>query len=464
MTVGGESPAAAPLTPGEIDRLEWLLGTVEAKRVVGEPLSEDEAAVSSALAALNAAEADARAAFAAFYAGLPASGGGNRPSSDLPADVAACIGRWVETRRAWDETVTALLRRRPALPSPPVRTGPRLRATLPEYLRVPTALPARDALSLLFAPRLWEADTVGGAVSARRGETHVRVECDEAVGFGPEQAVHHIAKHGASVAQTFFALVGLWLEKNGEGASHETYLTAYASDLLRFQERKQTRRGGYHSADILAKGQDLYLLSRISIPTASVMRVDGGVSGGREVRALSLGRLLSLESLEMAQDTSVGGGGSMVRFRYHLGRQVWEWVGGDRPQYALVSGKLLTYHPGRQKYQVLLGFCLAYYDRAGNHQDAVRRISLPALLDLAGLPVPPRGIAEFLVSIEEALQELARDGVLPGLRLHKPADWYDLMARRNTRAIIAGSFVTFPRLEPLASLPAPCAPPSGTLS
>jgi hypothetical protein len=305
-------------------------------------------------------------------------------------------------------------------------------------------------LSLLFAPHLWEADASGSAVLAQRGETQVRLDCDGITGLSPEQAIHQIAKHGASVAQTFFALVGLWMERN-PSTPHESYMTAYASDLLRYQNRKETRRGGYHGDDILAKGRDIYLLSRISVPTASVTTYEGG---RREARTLSLGRLLSLESLEVAQETVKDAGDkptlgtSIVRFRYHLGREVYSWVGGNSPQYARLSGKLLTYHPVRQKYQILLGFCLGYYDRVNRkNPQEVRRIGLPALLNLAAIEVPQKRISEFFSSLEEAMEDLARDGVIPGLRLQKPANWTDMLARRDTRSIIAGSYVTFPRLD-----------------
>ena len=123
------------------------------------------------------------------------------------------------------------------------------------------------------------------------------------------------------------------------------------------------------------------------------------------------------------------------------------WIGGDNPQYALLSGKLLAYHPMRQKYQILLGFSLACYDRLHRDDNAgERRLSLSALLDLASLEIPPKRLAEFLSTIEDALTELARDGVVPGLRLHKPEGWHEMLARRDTRAVIAGSAVSFPKL------------------
>jgi hypothetical protein len=189
----------------------------------------------------------------------------------------------------------------------------------------------------------------------------------------------------------------------------------------------------------------VYLLSRISVPTSEVVAYEGGK---RVVKTLSIGRLLSLESLDAEQTVEGGQVQSVVRFRYHLGRDVYEWIRGDHPQYAVLSGKLLAYHPVRQKFQILLGFCLAYYDRVNRKHGAAaaRRISLPALLNLAAIEVPTKRVAEFLVSIEDALNDLARDGVIEGMRLQKPEDWAELLAARRTRDVIARSVVSYPSL------------------
>jgi hypothetical protein len=321
---------------------------------------------------------------------------------------------------------------------------------------MPTAEPAKDALSALFAPHLWKANAAGTAISAQRNDTHVLIECDDALGFGPERAIQQIAKHGASAAQTFLTMAGLWLQQNRDNPSHETYLTAHASDLLRFQRRKETPRGGYHREDLLAKGRDVYILSRISVPRSEVVAYD---NGRRVVKTLSIGRLLSLESLDTEETVDAAAPDevrSVVRFRYHLGKEIYDWVCGDHPQYAAISGKLLTYHPIRQKYQILLGFCLAYYDRVNRKNRAPERsIRLPALLGLAAIAIPDKRIAEFLTTIEDALRELARDGVIPGVRLRKPDNWTELLAHRKTRDIIAGSVVEFPRLIPAREEPAP---------
>ena len=454
------------MTPSDAAvRVEQYLGHLQARREAGHPLSPEEAGYLDTLTAAARAEAEARDAFSVFYAALSTSEGGGAAGADaaqvsLPVEVAAKVNTWIEQRKAWDALFETLLASPSLLPPavadtpasrlPTPRTGARLRATPPSLLRVPTALPAKDTLLALFAPHLWRTDAGGTAITARvRDETQVRVECDEVMGFGPERAIQQIARHGASLAQTFLTMAGLWLQQiGGTGASHETYLSVYASDLLRFQRRKQTPRGGYHQSDLLAKGRDVYLLSRISVPHSAVIAYE---DGARVTKTLTIGRLLSVESLDAEQTMTQNENGemlhSLVRFRYHLGRDVYDWVCGDHPQYAALSSKLLAYHPIRQKYQILLGFCLAYYDRVNRkNRQETRSLSLPALLNLAALVVPQKRIGEFLQTIEDALNDLGRDGVVPGIRLRKPDDWPALLAARKTRAIIAGSTVEFPRL------------------
>lgn len=475
---------AAPADPAAADTaapIEAAMSVILQRQERGETLAPAEQACVNALAVLTTAEAEARASFSAFYATLAAGGAATDAapgSTALPAGVSETVGRWVASRKRWEDTVLAWLRehdaRAPA--AQPQRTGPRPAASLfaSPTLRVPTAAPARDALLALLSPHLWHVDAAGEAITAEPGAggTQVRIECDDDIGFGPERAIQQITKNGASAAQTFLTMAGFWLEQ-AQGQPHETYVTAYASDLLRYQKRKETPRGGYHSQDILAKGRDVYLLSRISLPRASQVTHE---NGARVTRTLRITRLLSLESLDAQQTFSAATNTgeqapagavaspprTLVTFRYHLGRDVYDWITGDRPQYAQVSKKLLGYHPVRQKYQILLGFCLAYYDRVNRKdtQSSERRIRLPALLNLAAIAVPDKRIAEFFSSIEDALSELAHDNVVPGLRLIKPDGWTDLLARRKTRDIIAGSVVTFPRL-PGASAAALAAPNEG---
>ena len=346
-----------------------------------------------------AAEAAAQDAFAAFYSSLT----GGEDQSTLPPEVTQALTRWVEARKRWE------------LSQEKTPTAPRLGLKPPEAVLLPNALPARDALAALFAPNLWQTDPTGHALVAQvSSAAQVRVEFDEVLGFGPEQAIRQIARSGPAAAQTFMALASLWMERLG-GQPHETYLTLAASDLLRFQGKKATPKGGYHRDDVLAKGRDLYLLSRITVPHAM-----GGAG-------MALGRLLSLEALEAGQD---GGEQSIVRFRYHLGQEAHSWM---QESVAQVAPRLLGYHPVRQKYQILLGFCLAWH--AGNHPDETT-LSLPRLLELAAIPMPEKRLSEFLTSLEDALADLAHDGIVPGVKLVKPSGWHELLATRQTRTLL----------------------------
>ena len=351
-----------------------------------------------------AAEAAARDAFAAFYSGLTT---GDEQSA-LPPEVTQALALWVEARKRW-ELAQELPRAVPA---------PRLGLKPPSAVVLPNSLSARDALAALFAPQLWQTEASGLALVARVSDSaQVRVEFDEVLGFGPEQAIRQIARSGPAAAQTFLALASLWMERLA-GQPHETYLTLAASDLLRFQGKKATPKGGYHRDDILAKGRDLYLLSRISVPHAS------------HSECLSIGRLLSLEALEAGHEA---GGQSIVRFRYHLGQEAHSWM---LESVAQVAPRLLAYHPIRQKYQILLGFCLAWH--AGNHPEQ-SELSLPHLLELAAIPLPDKRLGEFLTSEEDALADLAHDGILPTVKLVKPKGWHELLATRQTRALLQQS-------------------------
>jgi hypothetical protein len=391
------------MTAEAIDRIEWLLGTIEAKKLLGETLTEREAAFSDALARLTSAEAVARNAFTQFYGNLAPteSAGGESSNLALPTTVATDINEWVLARKEWEEQVQAFLEA-PVAPTLVPRTGPRLRASLPDFLRVPTAPGAQDIFHTLMG----------------RPTQHALMPPDP---LNENAIFASLSKQGAAMIQTFLSLIGLWLEQNPT-QSHETYLTAYASDILRYQGRKETEHGGYHRKDLLAKGHEIFQLSRLTLPSVSP---DGQV--------LTLGRVLSLENLEISAENAEHSGHSVLRFRYHLGKTVHDWVRGDSTQFTVISGKLLAYHPVRQKYHILLGLQLA------RHQTGSAPLSLPDLLAQAGLEIPEKRPAEFLQSIEDALNDLSRDKVIPGLKFIRPAHWPELLEARKTREIIRQS-------------------------
>lgn len=413
-------------------RLETALADLTARRAAGERLSALESSVLEAMDEANAAEANARESFSRFYAQLAVTGAGGEHIA-LSPEVADAMTRWVEAGRRWDQLSARFLE---SLPRVRARTPVRPAARI----LLPTSPAGRDALSALFAPSLWQPDRSGTALLASLAGTDLRLDLDGAPGFTSDWAVQQIARHGSSVVLTFLALVALWNERCA-GQPPETYLSVYASDLLRFQGRRETPRGGYHRDDLLAKGRDIYFLSRISVPIAS--------SDGRRA---AMGRLLSLETLEAEVDGDDVTATSVVRFRFHLGDAARAWFGADGGRGAMLPGKLLAYHPVRQKYQILLGLCIAWWDRS-HPAPGERRLKLTELMDLASIPMPTRRLAEFLESLEDALRDLSRDGVVAGLRLEKPADWPELLAERKARVVLERAFVVFPELPDLTPAP-----------
>jgi hypothetical protein len=308
------------------------------------------------------------------------------------------------------------------------RRGPRPVWIRPETIPLPAALPAKGALAALFSPHHWSATRNGELTARVSGGSEVWLDV---LTSGPDaagDALREIAKQGASAAQTYLALVSLWRSELGD-SPHETYLTVYASDLLRWQGKKATPRGGYHKEDLLAKGRDIWLLSRLRVP------VERSATGpnGETVNVRSVERLISLESLDAVE--TVDSGTSLLRFRFHPGRAAGAF---DTSELASAGGALLSYHPVRQKYQILLGFCLARRRR-----ETSGSLLLIDLLADASVPIPDTRIAAFLTTIEDALNELSRDGVVPGLRLVKPAGWTEMLAARQTREILRRSRVEF---------------------
>lgn len=405
------------------DPLRVAIARARERRLLGKALREEEEAALRALDAVERTEYDARTSFGHFLATVQPSG--TEPGDLLPADVSLRIARWAEARKAWEAASERLLQ----LPVARGRRGPRPVWIRPETVPLPAAVPAKGALAALFSPYHWS--TAGNGDLMARGLDGTLVWLD-VLTSGPDaagDALREIAKQGASAAQTYLALVSLWRSELGD-SPHETYLTVYASDLLRWQGKKATPRGGYHKEDLLAKGRDIWLLSRLRVP------VERSATGpdGETVTVRTVERLISLESLDAVETSDAGT--SLLRFRFHPGRAAGAL---DPSDMATAGGALLSYHPVRQKYQILLGFCLARRRRetSGN-------MPLVDLLADASVPIPDTRIAAFLSTIEDALNELARDGVVPGLRLVKPAGWTEMLAARQTREILRRSRVEYP--------------------
>ena len=323
------------------------------------------------------------------------------------------------------------------------RKGPKIQARPAYSLRLPTSEYVKDAMMGLSRGEFTPTEGLDG-VFTLIGDTQLRIECDDASGLDTVRAVEMLAAYGPATMQTFLGLMGLWLEHN-PGASHETYFTVRASDLMRYMHRRETAGGGYNTDDQMQKGREVFLLSRATVPraTTKVHR-----AGKLTVQTLSVDRLIHVQTLA-AQRTLEEGKEiqSILEFRYHPNKEMHEMLCGDTPQFAEVSGKLLAYHPAREKYQIVLGFGLAFYDRVNRkYARKERKIGLLSLLTLAGISAPNRNFPSFLVMMQKAIATLSADGVVPGAALSFPD-----RRTHSGRQMLAKAVVTFPPLSPALS-------------
>lgn len=319
------------------------------------------------------------------------------------------------------------------------RTGPKPQIKSADQARLPMTEYVKDALMGLGRGEFTPTEGME-AVFTEIGKAQVRIECDS-IGFDALRAVEMLAAYGPATMQTFLGLMGLWIDNN-PGASHETYYTARASDLMRYMRRQELPSGGYHTKDQMQKGREVYILSRATIPRATVKRVNSN-NGQRTVETVVLDQLLHVQNMTV-QRTLEGGQEiqSILEFRYHPNKEIHGMLCGDTPQFAEVSGKLLGYHTVTHKYHILLGFGLAFYDKVNRRRGgATRKIALPALLQLSGVDVPKTNVDRFLEQIQKAIQELGADGVISGAQTNIPQD-VSLSARQR----IALATVTFPVL------------------
>ena len=156
-------------------------------------------------------------------------------------------------------------------------------------------------------------------------------------------------------------------------------------------------------------------------------------------------RFISVEQLETK--VSTGTSESYVRFRFHLGEPFQHWMSMlDRGSWE-VAGRLLQYHPQRQKYHILLGICIAHIAWKSRYEgNTAAVVPLREVLMLSHLDQHGHRPGAFVSSLEDALQDLNRDGILPGVRLNKPDGWMDMPASQQARMILDRSVVSFPRL------------------
>lgn len=350
---------------------------------------------------------------------------------NLPEPLADVIRDWMLAQSKWEAAIVVLSTRQKQASK---RSGPRGNVTAATTIRIPTSATATKALVSIINTKLWKEQSTDEQLITKVPSDGLRVNLSNAIGFDAQTAISHLARHGASVVQTFLTLASIWREQAGD-ASYDTYVEVFASDILRHQGRQQTPRGGYHQADTLSKGRDVFILSRLLMP------VDTSDAGG----STTFARFISVEQLETK--VSPGTTESYVRFRFHLGEPFQHWMSMlDRGSWE-VAGKLLQYHPQRQKYHILLGICLAnlaWKQRYEERSTAV--VPLREILMVSNLNQHGHRPGAFVSSLEDALQDLNRDGILPGVRLNKPDGWMDMPAAQQARAILDRSVISIPNV------------------
>lgn len=205
-----------------------------------------------------------------------------------------------EARNRWLDAARNLLREQ-ACSRTPTRFGKRLDIKVPDVIQITTAHPIKDAVVSMGGNVVpWTEAEDGRGIVANCGETHLRLDYDELFDLGAETAMRSITKQGPALVQTLLALACLWLEQN-RGKSHETYLTVYASDVLRYQGRGEKENGGYERTDTEEKGRQVYILSRINIVRGKVRRytsVRNGKTGQVSIDSKIIGPLIVLTKLQ----------------------------------------------------------------------------------------------------------------------------------------------------------------------
>lgn len=333
------------------------------------------------------------------------------------------------------------------VPTQPTPHRPRRpRTTL---VRLPTAASARHVVAALADRDGWQPTTDRAQIvcTPRTGDADVSIacSCEPPDAYTSERALDAVAQFGAAAAQVLFGLANMWLERN-RNLPYDRYVEASVSDLLRYMGRAEKRKGGYARDDLLAYGHIVYMLSNLSVPRTEAFQ--RGRERGRERHIIRIERLINVEYFEMEESLFPGGRNAVLRFKYHLGSEVHSWLCGPRPQYRDISGRLLQYHPRRERFHILVGFALAFYDRAnarrarGDH-----RIHLASLLRLIGEDVPDLHPSRYVAQVRRAIDGLRADGVIPGIRLCEGCGPV-VSARQATQRIV----VEFPRLPTAADL------------
>ncbi len=318
------------------------------------------------------------------------------------------------------------------------RKGSRLLVKQDIQFRFPTAQPVQQAITI-FTRGKWTESEGGDSVIGSHNGAQLLYECDSEIDLTPQRAIHILAKRGPSVVQTFLGLTGFWLQQCG-GKPYDHTVHATVTDLLRYMKRKPTTGGGYRFDDISERGRDVHILMKTSMPSAEITTYKGKNATRTRVE---IERLVQIDSVAVTKVSDAGGVAITGEFSYHLGQKMHAWLCGDHPQYATISSKILEYHPVREKYHILLGFALSYYDRVNRQKRGgrTRSISLIKLLEMAGIDIPDRNIPRWLADIQGAISDLAADGVIPNVTSSVP-----LTSQVTGRQALAKSEVSFPPL------------------
>ena len=397
-------------------------------RQSGHLLAPDDIALLDSLESLDRCERNVRAAVASGQ--LAAASSTDGTSEHLPDSLADTIRLWMDAQSAWERAVTGLSGRQKQTSK---RSGPRGQISPATTIRVPTTAAATKAMIAIINTKLWTEHETDEQLVTKSQQDSLRVNLSSSIGFDATTAIAHLTRHGASVVQTFLTLASIWREQAGN-ARYDTYVEVFASDILRHQGRQQTPKGGYHQADTLSKGRDVFILSRL------LLHLDGSETGS----GTKLARFISVEQLETK--VSPGTSESYVRFRFHLGEPFQHWMSMlDRGSWE-VAGKLLQYHPQRQKYHILIGLSLAHIAWKCRYEGNTSVVvPLREVLMLSHLNQHGHRPGAFVSSLEDALQDLNRDGILPGVRLTKPDGWMEMPAAQQARLILDRSVISLPQ-------------------
>jgi len=316
------------------------------------------------------------------------------------------------------------------------RRGERVNAEMMHRIfRAPTEQSHIAAINLLNGP--FQPDLYGRSIMSQNVKRHMRLSIDAGPIGSTEFAITWLSKKGPSVIQTLYALIGLWLEKKHKfGRPWDEYLEVRVTDLLRYKGRREVGKGGFHKAEQENCGKDIAVLMSMK-PWGRVTEVVvKGQSNSPAGRRLSERddrlSLIDFKPCERAKRPNGDGPEAVLSFQYHLAQPLYESLVGVSPQYTHIPQRLLSYHPVREKYHILLGFALCYHQRTMKRFEQKRlKISLIAALNRAEIAIPTEHVEDFMACVKRAVEELNAHGVIPGAQLLLPTGSDGMTIRRQ---------------------------------